>query len=469
MTIEERKIEAVPQAPESNSWTDHHAQELPDAAGTDTSRSFVRRHAWWLAIVVLIAAGITWRALGPDGSTASYQQRVATPVRAAAVLRGDLNLLSTYPGEIVGEVADIAPEVAGILRDMPVRIGDRVRKGQVLAVINDVNLRNQSQEARGQVGVAEANERRSEAELATATAEHRRATELMEQSLLSEQEFDRVTAALATSSANVAAAGAQTQQARARLRLLEQQLADSRVQAPFDGTVADRYVDRGTLVQPGTPLLRLVQDAVLRVQFRVPERDLGAVRVGVPFAATTVATGSTGFSGTVERVAGEVSRADRTAIVEGALTDRDEVLKPGMYAEVRVQLREVRDSLLVPATAVVDRISADGSQSLGVFVALEAEAPAATGEAKPEEGVSSAAWADIEVLGSSEGKTAIRGAIDEGALVLTMGHGDLRDGATIRVVQIDREAGARSPGKPELQGAESPKAEVLGAATGASR
>ncbi len=410
----------------------------PDVAGATHAsepparRGWVRRNAWWLAVLSVVAAILTWRATSGGSAQRGFAPPAAsTPVRAAAATIGNLDLMSTYPGEIVGEVADIAPEVSGVLRQINVRIGDRVQQGQTLAVIDDVNLRNQAQEAGGQLGVAEANERRAQAELLSATAEHVRASELMEQRLLSEQEFDRIEATLATQQANVAASKAQSQQARARLRLLEQQLSDSRVVAPFAGTVSDRYVDRGTLVQPGTPLIRLVQDTELHVQFRVPERDLGNVRVGVPFASTTVATRDQTFGGVVERVAGEVSRTDRTAIVEGRLHEVSDVLKPGMYAEVRVQLEEVIDSILVSSQAVVERVAADGKESVGVFVLYDA--PDAT-----DEETRTAVWVDVDVLGSSEGRTAVRGNLRENDMVLTMGHADLRDGAIVRVVQVEQ-------------------------------
>ena len=436
---------AEEQPPEDLRPVERHEKDdsppQPMAAADQGSRpSGLRRYRYWLVPVALVAAILTWRALsGGEAPRRGFQQTQITAVRAAAVSRGDLELLSTYPGEIAGEVTDIAPQVSGILREIPVRIGDHISRGQVMAIIDDVDLRNQSLEARAQLGVAKANELRSQAELESATAEHRRARELHEQELLSAQEFDRVSAALATASASLTAAEAQSMQAEARSALLERQLADSRVLAPFDGVIADRYVDRGTLLQPGTPILRLVEDGPLRVQFRVPERDLGTVRVGVPFLSTTVATGERTFSGSVKRVSGEVSRSDRTAIVEGEINESDEVLKPGMYAEVRVQLRGLERELIVPSTAVVDRVAPDGIRSVGVFVVAAPDtdaSEAAEGEGDDEQ-LGTATWVSVEALGSSEGLTAVRGDVREGDLALTMGHQDLRDGASIRVVQVE--------------------------------
>ena len=395
-----------------------------------------RRRPWWRRPEVLIAAvAIAIAALalsfgfGPGAADERPEELEPTPVRAAGVTRGKLDVVSTYPGELVGEVSDIAPQVSGLLEQVPVRIGDRVVRGQVLAVIDDLDLRNQLDEAKGQVGVAAANTRRAEAELGSIQAEFGRAEELYRESLISDQEFERVRANLASARATVAASEAQAEQAQARLAQLDRLLAETRVVAPFDGTVAVRYLDRGALVQPNTPILRLVEAAPLMVQFRVPERDLGSVRPGVTFAATTQATGDAVFTGSVRRVSGEVSRTDRTAVVEGELERGVELLRPGMYAEVELRVQAIDGELLVPGNAVVERVAMDGARSSGVFTVEDLEGDARSG------GGQVARWVEVEVLGQSQGLAAIRGELEPGDPVLTLGHIELRDGAPIRVVQ----------------------------------
>jgi RND family efflux transporter MFP subunit len=356
-------------------------------------------------------------------------------VRVAEAELGALALINSYPGELVGEIADIAPQVGGLLRLVPVRLGDRVVAGQELAVVDDLDLRNQIEEARGQLGVALANQRRAAAELVGIEADHRRAADLFREQLISEQEFDRVEAQRASGAASLAAAEAQTEQGRARLVMLEQQLIETRVVAPFAGTVAARYLDPGALVQRGTAILRLVEDKPLWVQFRVPEGDLGAVAPGNTFSATTRATGASAFTGVVRRIAGEISRTDRTAIVEGQLQEVMPLLRPGMYADVSVQLDELRGALLVPGEAVLERVRIDGSQDTGVFVV--------DGEVDGE----TARWAPVTITGAARGLRAVSGALSAGDRVLTLGHADLRDGASIRVVagpnQPDRQDASR--------------------------
>jgi len=376
-----------------------------------------------VAGLVLVAAAVFAFGLGSEaragGQADDAQMAQAVPVRAVAARRGHLSVRTAYSGELVGEVSDISPQVSGLLVDVPARIGQRVAAGTVLAVIADVEVRNQLQEARGQLGVAEANRDRAAAELVGVEADYQRAMELYDQGLLSEQEQQQVTSQYATTKANLAAGEAQVRQSAAREALLAEQFANTRVRAPFDSVVSDRYLDRGALVQPGTPILRLVEEAPLLVQFRVPERDLAAVQTGAAFDVATEATGERTFSGTVRRVAGEVRRNDRTVLVEGELAETDDLLLPGMYADVSVSLRDLDNALIVPGAALLERVAMDGARSTGVMV--------------PVDGL--AQWRAVTVAGRSGEYSAIAGPIEAGELVLTMGHNQLGHGAPVRVVR----------------------------------
>ncbi len=391
----------------------------------------------WIAVgvagtVVLAAAAVIALRPSPQagaapGADAALAQ--AVPVRAEAARRGHLSVRTAYSGELVGEVADISPQVSGLLVEMPTRIGQRVAAGAVLAVIEDIDLKSQFQEASGQLGVAKANRDRAAAELVGVAADYQRAMELYDQNLLSQQEQQQFTSKYATAKANLAAAEAQVQQSAAREAQLAEHFANTRVRAPFNAVVADRYLDRGALVQPGTPILRLVEEAPLMVQFRVPERDLSAVQAGADFDVSTEATGEQIFSGTVRRVAGEVRRNDRTVLVEGELVGTNDLLRTGMYADVSVSLRDLDNALIVPGTALLERVAMDGARSVGVLV--------------PVDGL--AEWRAVSVAGRSGEFSAVNGRLEAGDLVLTLGHTQLGNGAPIRVVNANEAPGGASP------------------------
>ena len=135
-------------------------------------------------------------------------------------------------------------------------------------------------------------------------------------------------------------------------------------------------------------------------------------------------TGARSFAGTVLRVAGEVSRSDRTVTVEAGMIESDVILRPGMYAEVVVRVREIVDTLVVPGAAILERVSMDGIRSDGIFVA--------DGEL--------ARWVPVQVSGRSGNLAAIQAALEGGERVLTLGHSELEDGGRIRVVGAEGSA-----------------------------
>jgi RND family efflux transporter MFP subunit len=204
--------------------------------------------------------------------------------------------------------------------------------------------------------------------------------------------------------------------------------------------VAERHLDPGAFVQAGTPVVRLVEAGSLLVQFRVPERHLGSVAPGDPLVVTTQATGATRFEGRVLRIAGEVSRADRTALVEGAIAEPTPVLRPGMYAEVEVQLEALRDRLTVPGPAVVERVTAGGEAETGVFTV------------DGDEGA--ARWRAVEVVGRQGDRVAVEARLEPGQRVLTLGHEELSDGSPVKVVATPGAAAATDAEAATADGAE---------------
>ncbi len=339
-----------------------------------------------------------------------------TAVRAEPVQKGVLPVTSEHPGELFAEAVDVAPRVQGTLLSLHVGLGDRVKKGALLARLDDEQLSHQLAEARSTLALSEANTRRAQANLHLAKTELERKAPLAKDQLVSAQEISEIEARIATVQAEVAAAEAATAQARARIGLLEQQRTELKLVAPFDAVVAERKLDPGATVGPSTPILRLVASGAPRVRFRVPEKTLGALREGLPLKVRTAATGRESFDGRVERIGGEVSRTDRLVQVEGVLANENPALKPGMYARIELGERTLDDVLLVPSASLLRRFNG-GQEQLGVFVA--------DGDR--------ARWKLVEVLGTHGALTAVSGELEVGASVLTLGHEDLAPDSLIKV------------------------------------
>jgi RND family efflux transporter MFP subunit len=379
-----------------------------------------RRRVWWAAALVsVVALGIAGAArLGafdaaedaPDGPAG----RVPT-VRTAVAKRSSLRLSMEQRGDLDAEVAELSSQVMGRVIEVPVDLGDHFERGSLLVRIDASQAQYQVAEARTQVLSADAALERAEAEQAAAASELERGRKLRAEQLISEEALDARSSAVAVARAQVATARAQQKQAAARVSLLDHEASETRLVAPFDGSVAARYLDPGSLVQPGARVLRLVQDGPLRVRFRIPERDVGHIEPGMPLEVTTQATGSRRFAGKVTRRSSEVSRVDRSVTVQGVLAGETPQLLPGMYATVHLELGQLENAVVVPSAAVVERETRDGPR---------------TGVYRIEKGV--ARWQDVTVRGSSGDLTAVA-PLAIGTEVVTLGPDTLRDGMPVRV------------------------------------
>jgi RND family efflux transporter MFP subunit len=338
-----------------------------------------------------------------------------------AAERASVPIEREYRGELVANAAELAAQGSGRLLEVRVDLGDRFEEGDVLAIVDASETRRQLSEARAQVKAASASKVRSQAELDAAQTELKRAERLLAEQLISEQEVSSLRSQVAILSADVASVDAQREATRARVALLGEQLARAKLTAPFAGAVAERYLDPGAMVQPGTQVLRLVQGGPVKVRFRASEQHLGKLSVGVPLSVSTLATGERRFAGTVERISAEVSRSDRTVAVEGLVTDSSSELRAGMYATVNVQLGVLEGATLVPAQAMLERVDKQRTTTEVIWVVeneIAHERPAT-------------------VLGRHQDRVAIAD-LPPGTPVVVFGQQMLNDGDRVQTVERNK-------------------------------
>jgi RND family efflux transporter MFP subunit len=411
--------------------------DLPSAIDPTRRRS---RALWpWLVGAVLTGvAALGWFAPWVDTSvptTAATGQGVA--VLCVPIELGDMRVRRRYPGELFADAVEVTSRLAGHVAQMPVRIGDPVQLGQVLTRLDDAVLRRRVRETEAQIRAQRSMNRNAGIAVEAAQRDVTRARGLVPSGAVSKQELDELETALRQREAEQATARAQFEEAKARLAVLKEDLTDTAVRAPFAGVVARRDVDVGAFVQPGMPMLRLVAQEPLRIRFRVPEYELDGLAPGMGIELDTRHLSGTRAKGTVTRLSGEVSATDRTLVVEGVV-DEHEGLRPGMYADVVLQMQELEGARIVPGAAVVERVDSGGRASTGVFV-LE--------PALEESELASARWVDVRVLGRDGDRVAIEperadGSIDDDAQVLVRGHRELADGARVRLVETVEGGGA---------------------------
>lgn len=385
----------------------------------DTSRA---RRVWWVVALVSCAALAAAASihLGAEGSDAKPERRETAPtvVRVAKARLATLPLVEEYRGELVANVAELSAQGSGRLTEVRAKLGDSFKKGDVLAVVDAAETRRLLSEALAQVQAARANQARTQAELAAAQVEAERADQLLAENLVTEQAALAQKSQVSLLQAELSTLAAQREAASARSGLFREQLSQARLVAPFAGAVAERYLDPGSMVQPGTRVLRLVEAGPLRVRFRVSEHHVARLQAGVDFELVTLATGEQRHPGKVERTSAEVSRTDRTLAVEGVLAQEVPDLRPGMYATVVVQLGKLENATLIPARALVERVTKEGSATLEV--------------ARVESGI--ARVDPVEVLGRYQGDVAVSGVAPD-ATVVVFGQEALADGDRVRATE----------------------------------
>ena len=269
---------------------------------------------------------------------------------------------------------DVHGKVSGYIRKIFVDIGDRVRQGQTLAVLEVPELR--AEVAGAQAGISQTQQNiarlqsetaREQAGYAAVHANYLRLKQASDQQpgLVAAQELDDALAKDRSAASQVDAARSAVGAAQGQLgvsraeNLRVSSLAQyDTITAPFTGVVTMRYADTGSLIPAGTAeglsqaVVRLAQSDVLRLRMPIPERDVPLVHVGSTVSVHVQATGQQ-FSGTVVRFTRDVSNATRTMMTEVDINNPALTLTPGMYADVTFNLEQKNHALLIPASAVI--------------------------------------------------------------------------------------------------------------------
>jgi RND family efflux transporter MFP subunit len=270
--------------------------------------------------------------------------------------------------------ATIAARILAPIREVRVSPGDRVRRGQMLVVLEDDDLAAGAQAARSAVVAAEqgseaaaADLQAAEASLVLARASHDRVAGLHARGSATAQELDDATAALRSAEARVTGAAARVAQGTslvAGARAASQQAAATHtfavLTAPFDGVVTEKLVEPGNLAAPGLPLLRLEDTSQFRLEVRVDESYVGHVQLGDRVAVLLDAD-RTSTDGTVVEVNRSVDADARAFLVKIALPDTPN-LRSGAFGKARFS-GDSRRAVTVPPSAIVRR-----GQVTSVFV-----------------------------------------------------------------------------------------------------
>ncbi len=233
--------------------------------------------------------------------------------------------------------ATLAFAVPGRIARRPVQVGDRVTKGQLLARLDSGLYKNARSGAKA--GLEEAVSKR--AQLAR---DRQRVKTLLRGKAASREELEKVSAALESVEARVTGAGAQVSEAN---RLM----ADTRILAPYDGTVTAVFLERGEYAQPGLPILAIMGADQLEVEVELPESALASLSVGDPVDVALPILQISGLSGTIQSISYSTSIGRLFPVI--VALDKNTALMPGVTAELHLQ-RKGNAAFALPIGAIVD-------------------------------------------------------------------------------------------------------------------
>ena len=281
--------------------------------------------------------------------------RVPMTVELGSATRGDVAAHLTVVGNLIGlQTVDIAPRTGGRLLSVNVQLGDRVRRGQVLAKVEDREIVEQVRAAEASQEVAKATIRQREADLKVAELNFDRSKNLFERQLLAKQALDDAESRYMAAVAQTDLSRAQLLQNEARLQELRINLQHTSVASPVDGYVGKRNVDPGAMVNTNTAIASVVDISRLRLVVNVVEKDLRLVNAGDVADVEVDAYPGEKFAGKIARVAPVLDPATRTATMEVEIPNNDHKLKPGMYARINLTVEERKNTIVAPKNAVID-------------------------------------------------------------------------------------------------------------------
>lgn len=324
-----------------------------------------------LTLIVIVLAGAGWWWKGRSASDGEGKGTANAPAAGASAARSAPQLVGVWKAqkqdvpvslEASGTVValatvDLRAQTTSTVRELLIKDGDMVRKGQPLFRFDDRADRANLDKARAQLA-------RDRASLADLERQLKRAEELKAQGFVAQNAVD-------TALSNVEAASALIQSDEAAVQAAQVALSYNEVRAPFAGRAGQLNVVPGTLVQANAAALPLVSIAQLHpigVGFVVPETQLAAVLAATRgskaegLEAQVIMPGARGAKAAEEAIKGRVTFVDNlvdastgTLKLKAEFANDKQALWPGQYVRVRMVLRTLKDAVVVPQAAIIQR------------------------------------------------------------------------------------------------------------------
>ena len=228
------------------------------------------------------------------------------------------------------EEVDLSFETSGKIVNIFFTEGSRVKKGDLLAKINDRPLQAQLEKLLAQQKLSEAKEFRQRS--------------LLDKDAISQESYDQIVTELRTIQADI--------------NLVRSRISETELRAPFDGIIGLRYVSEGSYTNSNTKIAKLIKISPIKLEFSIPERYADVIRIGFPVEFTVDGSNDT-HQASVYAVDPKIDLITRTIVLRALYPNKKEELKPGRYADVTIQLSQLKNTIAIPTEAIVPEMEGE--------------------------------------------------------------------------------------------------------------
>jgi len=250
------------------------------------------------------------------------------------------------------EEVDLSFETSGKIIKINFTEGTRVKKGDLLAKINDKPLQAQLQKLQAQLKMALAKEFREKS--------------LLDRDAISQESYDQIQT--------------DVQSIKADINLIRARISETELRAPFDGIIGLRYLSEGSYATSSTKIARLIKISPLKIEFSISEKYASEIKIGYPI--TFKIDGSNNkFEASVYAIDPKIDIETRTIVLRALYPNKDEELKSGRYAGITLELSKIENTVSIPTEALIPEMDGEKvfiykngkAQSVNVSTGLRTE------------------------------------------------------------------------------------------------
>jgi len=233
------------------------------------------------------------------------------------------------------EQVDLSFETSGKIVGINFTEGTRVKKGDLLAKINDRPLQAQLQKLQAQKKLSQEKEFRQRS--------------LLDKDAISKESYDQIVTELQTIQADI--------------NLIEARISETELRAPFNGIIGVRYLSEGSYTNPATKIATLVNIVPMKLDFAIPERYADEVNIGYPVTFTVEGSDKI-YEAKVYAIDPRIEEGTRTITIRALYPNKNEELKSGHFAPVTLLLSKIENAIAIPSEAIQSEM---GGEMVYVF------------------------------------------------------------------------------------------------------